>query len=165
VEFHPPEEERLKLTSKDLREKLYTSLVHLYERRVQEVGDEVFRDIERYVLLRVVDYHWKDHLHNMDHLREGIGLRAVGQKDPFVEYQLEAFEMFQNMVAAIREDALRYLFHVRVVPERKPSVQRASEGSRPASVPQPQKVQRKVGRNDPCPCGSGLKYKYCCGKK
>jgi len=165
VEFHPSEEERLKLTSKDLREKLYTNLVHLYERRVQEVGDEVFRDIERYVLLRVVDYHWKDHLHNMDHLREGIGLRAVGQKDPFVEYQLEAFEMFQNMVAAIREDALRYLFHVRVVPERKPSFQKASEKPRPVSVPQPQKVQRKVGRNDPCPCGSGLKYKYCCGKK
>lgn len=160
VEFDVSEEERLTLTPKTLREKLFEALKVTYERRVREIGEEVFRDIERYVLLRVVDYHWKDHLHNMDHLREGIGLRAVGQKDPFVEYQLEAFEMFQNMVAAIREDTLRYLFHVRVVPQGK------KEEPRKAPVAKvPERSQKRVGRNDPCPCGSGLKYKYCCGKR
>lgn len=160
VEFHVPEEERVKLTPQTLREKLFATLRAMYERRAQEIGEEVFRDIERYVLLRVVDHHWKDHLHNMDHLREGIGLRAVGQKDPFVEYQLEAFEMFQDMVAAIREDTLRYLFHVRVVPRK------SKEEPRKVPVAKvPERSQKKVGRNDPCPCGSGLKYKYCCGKK
>ncbi|MBC7218148.1 MAG: preprotein translocase subunit SecA, partial [Candidatus Caldatribacterium sp.] len=161
IEFQVPEEERLKLTTQSLREKLFEALKAVYERRVREVGEEVFRDIERYVLLRVVDHHWKDHLHNMDHLREGIGLRAVGQKDPFVEYQLEAFDMFQNMVAAIREDALRYLFHVRVVPKEE---RREPQRVQAAKVA-PERSQKKVGRNDPCPCGSGLKYKYCCGKK
>jgi len=163
VEFKPKGEELLRLTSSSLKDMLCNELKRFYEGKVREVGEDVFRDIERYVLLRVVDHHWKDHLHNMDHLREGIGLRAVGQKDPFVEYQLEAFDMFQDMVASIREDALRYLFHVRVV-QKPPSLPRGREKVKEAS---PQKVQRerKIGRNDPCPCGSGLKYKYCCGKK
>lgn len=164
AEFKPKGEELLRLTSSGLKDTLYNELRRFYERKVQEVGEEIFRDIERYVLLRVVDHHWKDHLHNMDHLREGIGLRAVGQKDPFVEYQLEAFDMFQDMVASIREDALRYLFHVRVVQKPSPSLPKGRERVKETS---PKKVQRegKIGRNDPCPCGSGLKYKYCCGKK
>lgn len=165
VEFRPPENERLQLTSQRLKEALFGNLRALYENRAQGVGNEVFRDIERYVLLRVVDHHWKDHLHNMDHLREGIGLRAVAQKDPFVEYQLEAFDMFQDMVTAIREDALRYLFHVRVVPQPQATLQRAPVKSQGVSARKIPKNQHKVGRNDPCPCGSGLKYKYCCGKK
>jgi len=179
------EAERPSFDRDKLRELILEKLKNTYQEKVQSVGEEVFREIERYVLLRVVDTHWKDHLHNMDHLREGIGLRAVGQRDPFVEYQLEAFDMFQDMIARIREDTLRYLLRIRVVDKTGgPQSSQATKASALRSSPQgkevksgvssritsaasafPKEGRKKVGRNDPCPCGSGLKYKYCCGKK
>ncbi len=181
------EKEKSSFDRDRLRELILERLKNIYQEKVQSIGEGVFREVERYVLLRVVDTHWKDHLHNMDHLREGIGLRAVGQRDPFVEYQLEAFDMFQDMIARIREDTLRYLLRIRVVDKAGGSQDsRATRVSTSSSSPRKRtleggadsrvvstsgtflkdkSIKKKVGRNDPCPCGSGLKYKYCCGKK
>jgi preprotein translocase subunit SecA len=157
------------------RQNLQNKLKEIYEQKVSEVNDQVFREVERFVGLRVVDGYWKEQLHNMDHLREGIGLRAVGQKDPFVEYQIEAFDMFHEMIAQIREDIVRYLLRIRLVPEgsKPPAPSRRPVQSSPVRTDQVQPLENqkpdvakkgKIGRNDPCPCGSGKKYKYCCGK-
>ncbi len=162
-----PEAQKTEMTPEKLREMLLAVIEERYRKKEADLGKEVFQNLSRYVILRVVDHHWKEHLYNMDHLREGIGLRAVGQKDPFVEYQMEAFAMFQDMVASIREDVVRYLLQVQVVREgRKP--ERPSSGSATAQILQKKEeektTRKKVGRNDPCPCGSGRKYKHCCGK-
>ncbi|MGQ9473769.1 MAG: preprotein translocase subunit SecA [Candidatus Caldatribacteriaceae bacterium] len=160
------EEQKVEMTPGRLREKILAMVLERYTKKEEEMGKEIFQNLCRYIILRVVDHHWKEHLYNMDHLREGIGLRAVGQKNPFVEYQMEAFAMFQDMVESIREDTVRYLLQVQIVREAKTPVKPA----RPVlnKVHQVQKkeeeTKKKVGRNDPCPCGSGRKYKYCCGK-
>jgi preprotein translocase subunit SecA len=136
-----------------------------YEAREQELGPDTMREVERVVMLRLVDDKWMDHLDAMDQLREGIGLRAYGQKDPLVEYKFEGYEMFQNMINTIQDDVVRYIFRVNVVqPEQQKQRQvvenrYAEEGAR-----QPVRKESKVGRNDPCPCGSGKKYKKCCGR-
>jgi preprotein translocase subunit SecA len=142
-----------------------------YAAREAEMGLETLRELERVVLLRVVDSKWMEHLDNMDDLREGIGLRAYGQHDPLVEYKREAYEMFQGMVARIQEDAVRYLYKVRVekerrAPERRSAFRNVSTNAGDESGPrQPFRRQgKKIGRNDPCPCGSGKKYKKCCGR-
>ncbi len=165
-EWKVDEEKKLSYSPALLQEDILRSVQEIYEKRAEEMGESLFRELERYVLLRVVDDYWKDHLRNMDHLREGIGLRAVGQRDPFVEYQLEAFDMFEDMVARIREDTIRYLLHLRVVTEAKKPSSRVSPSRAPREkvVAATVRNKNKVGRNDPCPCGSGLKYKYCCGK-
>ncbi len=163
-EWKVDEEKKLSYYPSLLQEDILQSLREIYESKVQEIGEPLFRELERYVLLRVVDSYWKDHLRNMDHLREGIGLRAIGQRDPFVEYQLEAFDMFQDMIAHIREDTIRYILHLRVVTEAKKPSSRASSPKPPREKVATARSKNKVGRNDPCPCGSGLKYKYCCGK-
>jgi len=163
-EWRVNEEKKLNYSPSLLQEDILQSLREAYEKRVQEIGEPLFQDLERYVLLRVVDNYWKDHLRNMDHLREGIGLRAVGQRDPFVEYQLEAFDMFEDMIAHIREDTIRYLLHLQVVAEAKKPSPRVSPSRAPREKVTTVRSKNKVGRNDPCPCGSGLKYKYCCGK-
>ncbi|MFZ5590908.1 MAG: preprotein translocase subunit SecA [Bacillota bacterium] len=149
-----------------LQQELYERLLAAYRRREQELGSEQMRELERLVLLKVVDEKWMDHLDAMDQLREGIGLRAYGQKDPLVEYKIEAYEMFNNMIASLQEDTVRYLFRVQVVQAAPPPRQRhmvenryAEEGER-----RPVRREQKVGRNDPCPCGSGKKYKKCCGR-
>lgn len=175
-----PEAERVDFSKDRLQEMIFNQVREIYQSRVREAGEEVFSNLERLLFLKIVDTHWKDHLRNMDHLREGIGLRAVGQRDPLVEYQLEAFDMFQTMVSQIREDLLRYLLRVRVVVKKnnqrsaKPaasSLGKSSKKSAKGAEREPVKQQvvssrsTKVGRNDPCPCGSGLKYKYCCGKQ
>ncbi|MEN3185978.1 MAG: preprotein translocase subunit SecA [Atribacterota bacterium] len=165
-----PQERIPEMTPEKLKGTLLTATTERYRKREADLGKEVFQNLARYVILRVVDHHWKEHLYNMDHLREGIGLRAVGQKDPFVEYQMEAFAMFQDMVANIREDALRYLLQVQVVREKGQREHRdRSESTAPSAQivkhkEEKEKSRKKVGRNDPCPCGSGKKYKYCCGK-
>ncbi|MGQ9556716.1 MAG: preprotein translocase subunit SecA [Desulfurispora sp.] len=149
-----------------LREELHGRLLAAYRKREEELGDEQMRELERVVLLKVVDEKWMDHLDAMDQLREGIGLRAYGQKDPLVEYKIEAYEMFNNMIAALQEDTIRYLFRVQVVaaalPRPRQTVENryAEEGER-----RPVRREQKVGRNDPCPCGSGKKYKKCCGRE
>ena len=125
--------------------------------RREALGDELFAELERILLLQNIDYWWREQLYDMDYLREGINLRAYGQKDPLVEYKIEAFQLFNNTLQLIKENFFRYLFHVEVVTEEAPApARRAGAGAQPAS--------RKVGRNDPCPCGSGKKYKKCCGR-
>ncbi|WP_027364973.1 preprotein translocase subunit SecA [Desulfotruncus alcoholivorax] len=134
-----------------------------YEAREAELGAEMMRELERVVLLRMVDEKWMDHLDAMDQLREGIGLRAYGQKDPLIEYKFESYQMFQNMVESIQDDVVRYVFRVNVVqaPEQRRTVENKYQEEEPAK---PVRRENKVGRNDPCPCGSGKKYKKCCGR-
>ncbi|MDI6907418.1 MAG: preprotein translocase subunit SecA [Thermoanaerobacterales bacterium] len=155
------------LNRDELRSFLQEKAAVAYEAREAELGAETLREIERLILLRIVDEKWMDHLDAMDQLREGIGLRAYGQKDPLVEYKFESYEMFQNMIAAIQEDVVRYLFRVRVAvqpQERRQVVENRGAGAEEGPR-QPVRREKKVGRNDPCPCGSGKKYKKCCGRE
>ncbi|HHW41059.1 MAG TPA: preprotein translocase subunit SecA [Syntrophomonadaceae bacterium] len=138
---------------------------HLRERE-EKLGAETLRNLERFILLRVVDAKWMDHLDAMDQLRQGIGLRAYGNADPLVEYRFEAYNMFQEMIESIQEDVVRYIYKVNLVPaleERRPRQVVENRGGE-EQRPQPVRVQQHVGRNDPCPCGSGKKYKRCCGR-
>jgi preprotein translocase subunit SecA len=149
------------------------------DKREKEVGPELMRQIERMVMLNVIDERWREHLYEMDYLREGIGLRAIGQRDPLVEYKNEGFSMFSAMIDSIKDDFVRIIYHFQVAKEPP-----MAPSHRPQQVietgptlentlgeaPQPEKRQAppgstapKVGRNDPCPCGSGKKYKKCCG--
>lgn len=135
---------------------------NLYDAKEQQLGSDTMRELERMVMLRMVDDKWMDHLDAMDQLRQGIGLRAYGQKDPLIEYKMEGYEMFQNMISSIREDTVRYIFRVNIVeqPEEREMVENLY-----ADAPQePMKAEDRIGRNDPCPCGSGKKYKKCCGQ-
>ncbi|MFQ5517558.1 MAG: preprotein translocase subunit SecA [Acidimicrobiia bacterium] len=134
-----------------------------YAARAERIGVETMRKLERQVMLSVVDNKWREELAEMDDLRSGIGLRAMGQRDPLTEYQREAFDMFADMVDATKTDTLKYLFHVELAPQRKaaprPQIQPATtRNRRPA-----RREGDKIGRNDPCPCGSGKKYKRCHG--
>ncbi|HWJ02143.1 MAG TPA: preprotein translocase subunit SecA [Verrucomicrobiae bacterium] len=151
----------------EIRELFYDEAVRIYGEREALFGPEVMREIERAVMLQVVDNKWMDHLDAMDQLREGIGLRAYGQKDPLIEYKFEAFEMFNAMIASIQEDIVRYMMRVSpaVVEEsQEPQHQNVVENRYAEEGPkQPVKVENQIGRNDPCPCGSGKKYKKCCG--
>jgi len=148
-----------------LYEFLLEKTLEAYKVREEELGQEVLREMERMVLLRMVDEKWMDHLDAMDQLREGIGLRAYGQKDPLVEYKFESYQMFQNMVAAIQEDVVRYVFRVNVVQQpRQQSRVVENKYAGEKGPAQPVRREKKVGRNDPCPCGSGKKYKKCCGR-
>lgn len=135
-----------------------------YEEKEREIGPELLRQAEKFIMLRAVDTHWIEHLENMDFLKEGIGLRAYGQRDPLIEYKKEAYEMFQDMLSGIRRDISRFLMRLEITPEKienKPvAVISQSQGS---TARKPLKT-KKIGRNDPCPCGSGKKYKYCCGR-
>ncbi|MDD3653542.1 MAG: preprotein translocase subunit SecA [Desulfotomaculaceae bacterium] len=137
----------------------------MYQSREQELGSDMMREIERAVLLRIVDEKWMDHLDAMDQLREGIGLRAYGQKDPLVEYKFEGYEMFQNMVNTIQEEVVRYIFRVNVVQPEQQQKRVVVENRYAEEGPKkPLRRENKIGRNDPCPCGSGKKYKKCCGR-
>lgn len=169
-----------------IREQLLQHLLEEYESKEAEAGPETLRELERVVVLRTVDSKWVEHLAAMDGLREGIGLRAYGQRDPLIEYKFEAYEMFQRMIDSIQEEVVRFLFRARIVvdpPERQQVARTTSTGRQPvqlgaplqapvaatsssqAQAPrnEPVRVGEKVGRNDPCPCGSGKKYKRCCG--
>ncbi|MDW7673959.1 MAG: preprotein translocase subunit SecA [Bacillota bacterium] len=140
---------------------------HSYEIREEEVGQEHLRRLERLILLRVVDAKWMDHIDAMDQLRQGIGLRAYGQRDPLIEYKNEGYAMFQAMIDDIQEEVVRYLYRVKVVQEEPQArVRNVSEnrGGEEAAK-KPIRVGEKVGRNEDCPCGSGKKYKKCCGKE
>jgi preprotein translocase subunit SecA len=132
-----------------------------YAKRETELGSEVLRQVERSVMLSVIDNKWREHLSEMDYLRAGIGLRAMGQRDPLTEYQREAYDMFAELVESVKRDAVRYLFRVELAqPKSEPQrVEANPTGGKPAK----QAVSDKIGRNDPCPCGSGKKYKRCHG--
>ena len=148
-----------------LKEFLAEQSKEAYAAREQTLGDETMRELERMVMLRIVDDKWMDHLDAMDQLREGIGLRAYGQKDPLVEYKFEGYEMFQNMIDTIQDDVVRYMFRVNVVRQEDPKERRLTENRYAEETSkQPVRREQKVGRNDPCPCGSGKKYKKCCAK-
>ncbi len=133
-----------------------------YDEREEELGKEVLARVEKSVMLSVIDNKWREHLSEMDYLRAGIGLRAMGQRDPLSEYQREGYDMFMDTVDSVKRDAVRYLFHVEVAqPKTQPQrVQANPTGGRGPSKPV---TSEKIGRNDPCPCGSGKKYKRCHG--
>ncbi|HEY4584437.1 MAG TPA: preprotein translocase subunit SecA [Acidimicrobiia bacterium] len=131
-----------------------------YEKREEELGADILRQVERSVMLSVIDNKWREHLSDMDYLRAGIGLRAMGQRDPLSEYQREAYDMFTEMVEAVKRDAVKYLFHVEV---SKPKTEPRRVAPLSTGGPVKQATSDKVGRNDPCPCGSGKKYKRCHG--
>ncbi len=137
-----------------------------YRAREEEMGTEVLRQIERSVVLSIIDNKWREHLAEMDYLRAGIGLRAMGQRDPLVEYQNEAFDMFADIVSSVKRDAVRYLYHVQLAEQPQPEAPRLQAVGAGAPTTQrrsAQAVSDKVGRNEPCPCGSGKKYKRCHG--
>lgn len=155
------------LSVEEIEEMLLEKSTALYERREQEFGSELMREIERAVMLQVVDSKWMDHLDSMDMLREGIGLRAYGQKDPLVEYKREGFEMFQAMIDSIQDEIIRYM--MRVTPQVKEEVaeepRNITENLHEAEPKEPVRARGQIGRNDLCSCGSGKKYKKCCGLK
>lgn len=159
------------MDKKDFVDALYEKAVAKYEEKEQEIGPERMREVERVVLLRNVDTKWMDHIDAMDELKKGIYLRSYAQRDPAVEYRIEGFDMFDAMVAAIREDTVKMLLTVRLrnpneEPKREqvanPTVESHGEGDGTVRK-EPIRKKNQVGRNDPCPCGSGKKYKKCCG--
>jgi preprotein translocase subunit SecA len=189
-----PNEERL-------RDYLHDLLWQAFKAKAEILGNaENLRRMQQFVYLRVLDEKWREHLYDMDQMKEGINLRAVGQKDPLIEYKREGYEMFVTMLDGIDRDILKLYFHARIVseqearqrrqrtprnvasqhadstgmgmlsglPQAQPEGQAAAAPPpgppQPAQKPKPVKVEEKVGRNDPCPCGSGLKYKKCHGK-
>ena len=161
----------------ELIENLYNKTLANYEAKEKEIGEEQIREIERVVMLKVVDQKWMDHIDAMDELKDGIGLRAYGQKDPVAQYRIEGFDMFEQMVNDIKIDVVKILTHIKGIQkiERKQTVKITGEGLKQTENAIPHKSQNapstpiknegpQVGRNDPCPCGSGKKYKQCCGK-
>jgi preprotein translocase subunit SecA len=159
------------LSAEGLTNEVAEAALKHYEQKFELYGQETMDYLERMILLQVVDGLWKDHLLNMDHLKEGIGLRGYGQKDPLREYQREGFDMFADMVERIKAETISTLMRLQI--QREDDVEAFAPEEDPAlsfsggeeSAPQP--VQRKggkIGRNDPCPCGSGKKYKKCCGR-
>jgi preprotein translocase subunit SecA len=157
-----------------LREALGEAVSARYAARERELSADMLRTLERWVMLHVIDGQWKDHLLSMDHMKEGIGLRGYGQRDPLTEYKREAFDLFEDMVDRVRTTVTELLFKMQVAPESAPPpAPRPTPAARPApSVtlsrgpaerrPEAARSGQKVGRNDPCPCGSGKKYKKCC---
>ena len=184
------EEELREMSYQELRDLLRGEAHRIYELREEELGVDVMRELERVILLRIVDRKWMDHIDNMHELRQGVGLRAIGQQDPLMTYRYESAEMFKEMIHSIQEDVVRLLFHVKVgeEPRREQTAtpvltvknrpagameegRRAETGEEESSgqgggkqkVKQQPVTVNKVGRNEPCPCGSGKKYKKCCG--
>ena len=163
-----------KLSRDEIKEHLENLAAENYKRREEIFGAETMRELERVIMLRVVDNKWMEHLDHMDMLREGINLRAYGQKNPLVEYKIEALNMFEEMEGAIQDQIASLIYHVAVVQQEEEKIQdrlqtaRASHGDEtsPAETKKTPKTAdgKKIGRNDPCPCGSGKKYKNCCGK-
>jgi preprotein translocase subunit SecA len=169
------EEEKGNFDSEKLEEWIVSGLKDAYEKQVELFGDEVLKGVERYIMLQTLDTLWKDHLLNMDHLKEGIGLRGYGQQNPVLEYKREGYDMFMNMIHSFKMDCLSILMRIQPVEEqslekleakRKEDEQSLSFGGgegrqKPKTV---KRKEKKVGRNAPCPCGSGKKYKKCCGR-
>jgi len=156
------------VTAHEMIEVLSDEAALAYAQREEELTPEIMRALERRVVLSIIDNKWREHLAEMDYLRSGIGLRAMGQRDPLVEYQREGFEYFEDLVHTTKADSIRYMFHAEVVqqpaPVLKPSAVLTSSAKGDGSAPRPvQRAGDKIGRNEPCPCGSGKKYKRCHG--
>ena len=169
IPIKPLTEEDAKLSVSELKDKLEKEAMVLYaeKEKIFPTLDEM-REFERVVILKVIDRKWMDHIDDMDQLRQGIGLQAYGQKDPLVEYKMSGFEMFDEMLSGIQEDTLRLIFHVRVEEkverEEVAKVTGTNKDDTVANAPK-KRTEEKVYPNDPCPCGSGKKYKQCCGRK
>jgi preprotein translocase subunit SecA len=174
LDLQSEELEQLSLAS--LTEMIHQRVIETYEDKEKRFGEPMLRQLEKIIMLQTIDGLWKDHLLNMDHLKEGIGLRGYGQKNPLQEYQKEGFDMFEDMIHRVQEDVVQKLFTVELAREtaaqeieiQQPKQQRMtlSHGVDPIAA-RPTTAKReseKVGRNDPCPCGSGRKYKRCHGK-
>ena len=155
----------LRMEKPEVEAYLHEVALRRYEQREAELGAEQFHEVERLILLKNVDIKWMEHLDAMDQLRQGINLRAYAQRNPVDEYKNEAFDMFQQMMYEIQYETMRMIFRVTIVekPKERTDILNASHGDE-AQVKQPKVNKDKVGRNDPCPCGSGKKYKHCCGK-
>jgi len=157
------------VTTKSLKEMLRNKAREIYEQKEAEFGEEIMRELERRVLLKVVDEKWMDHIDAMDQLKYGIGLRAYAQKDPVIEYKREGYEMFEEMIGNIQQDTVKILLRIRkeniVIQRQQVAREVSATHGESQRTRQPHKRETfKVGRNDPCPCGSGKKYKYCCGR-
>ena len=160
------------LTRDGLSQLIYDAAIEFYNEKEALIGEQEFRGLERYIMLQTVDNLWKDHLFSMDHMKEGIGLRGYAQQDPLIVYKKEGFEMFQDMISRIKEETLGILFRIQIaepekideIKQRKAQKLTFSHGDDPEKKKPVKRSEKKVGRNDPCPCGSGKKYKKCCGK-
>ena len=162
------EDERKHMRKNELVQKLKEQAVKLYEEKEAEFPEaEQIREIERVILLKVIDTKWMSHIDDMDQLRQGIGLAALGQKDPLVEYKFAGYDMFEDMTTAISEDTVRALMHIRIEEhiEREEVVKVTGTNKDEFVKKGPvRRTEKKIGPNDPCPCGSGRKYKHCCGR-
>lgn len=155
------------LSREGLKEILSEEAMKAYDKQEEVLGEQI-REIERVILLKVIDQKWMDHIDNMDQMRQGIGLRAYGQRDPVVEYQFIAFEMFDELLLNIQDDTVRALYHVQIdhIPEREQVVKETSTNKEEEGPQKPvRRDEPKIGRNDLCSCGSGKKYKHCCGRE
>jgi len=161
------------LTTERLARLIYDSALKIYDEKEAVIGTEDFRHLERIVMLQTVDSLWKDHLFSMDHLKEGIGLRGYAQQNPLIVYKKEGFDMFQAMISRIKEETLGILFRIQISEPnkindlRQPAKQDlvySSGDDAPQKKKPVKRAAQKTGRNAPCPCGSGKKYKKCCGK-
>ena len=166
-DFRYTTEELAEVTKDQIKEKLTTRALDFYKTKEEKIGSEVLRELERVILLKVVDIKWMAHIDDMEELRKGIVLRSYGQKNPVVEYRFEGFEMFDAMVESIREETIRLLFTIQVNNGQAPQRERVAEPTQTSGdgslANTPKKAGKKIGRNDPCPCGSCKKYKNCCG--
>jgi preprotein translocase subunit SecA len=175
--FHKPavvltSEEKENMTRDALKERLVDAAVALYEEREAHMTPVRTREVERVIMMRVIDQKWMDHIDDMDRMRQGINLRAYAQRDPLIEYKFMGYEMFDEMSQNIQLDTVRGMFNVTLVSEQQPQMQQAvkkeelftnmdeSQTKKPVK-----RADDKVGRNDPCPCGSGRKFKQCCINK
>ena len=158
-----------KMDQKQLKHLLKERAVKLYEQKEAEFPEpEHIREIERVILLRVIDNKWMDHIDDMDQLRQGIGLQAYGHRDPKVEYKMIGYDMFDEMTKGITADTIRMLYHVKIEQkvEREEVAKVTGTNKDESAVRAPKKREnKKIYPNDPCPCGSGKKYKQCCGRK
>ena len=163
------DEELKEKPAADITEAFTAAAAAYFEQKAQEFTSPVMREVERVVLLRVVDEYWMEHIDAMSDLRQGIRLRAYAQTDPIIAYKKESLEMFEEMIAAIQDETVRRLYSVRLQKNEEVKRQRVANASSESvggdgtGKKQPRKV-KKIGRNEPCPCGSGKKYKNCCGR-
>jgi preprotein translocase subunit SecA len=176
VELALSPEQQQEITSQKLEQEIVSALQQAYDAQTALFGEREMAQVERFIVLQTLDNLWKDHLLNMDHLRDGIGLRGYGQKDPLQEYRREGYDMFMAMIQRFREETISLLLRIKPMREARleeleerrkrqqarMSLSRGGEESKPKTV---KREGKKVGRNDPCPCGSGKKYKKCCGGK
>ena len=169
-DLHYTQEELMKLDPAEVAAFLKEKGRAAYERKEQELGSPTMREAERVVLLQSVDHNWMEHIDNMDDLRQGIGLEAYGQRNPVVEFKFQSYDIFDAMIETIKETTVRGIFSLRLHKEeevrrvavaKETGTSRGTDGTTPKRIPD--KVGKKVGPNDLCPCGSGKKYKKCCG--